>query len=341
MTDRPATMRAMTFDRPGPPDAFELTEHPVPTPLPGQVAVDVVAAGVNRSDVMERGGGFYPARGRTLVGLECSGYISELGAGVTGWKVGDAVAALLNQGGYAETVIAEAGQLLPIPAGVSMIDAAGLVEVSATVLSNFDIGRLRPGETLLLHGGASGIGTFGIQLAKQLGVHTVVTVGTEEKATFCRELGADAAVVHRTTDFVEAVEEATSGRGVDMALDNMGASYLERNIEALAVGGRIVIIGFQGGVTASIDLWKLWQKRGSVHTTALRTRSVAEKSEIISRVGDIVWPLVASGRIRPIVDRTLRLDEAAEAHRRLEASEHIGKILLVTERGHLTLRETS
>lgn len=332
MTEQGASIRAMTFDRQGAPDVFEMTEHPVPTPLPGQVAINVVAAGVNRSDVMERGGGFYPPRGRTLVGLECSGYIAQLGEGVTGWQVGDPVAALLNQGGYAETVVAEAGQLLPVPPGISMVDAAALVEVSATVLSNFDIARLEPGETLLVHGGASGIGTFAIQLARELGVRTIVTVGSEAKAEFCRQLGADQAIVYRTSDFVDGVRDATDSHGADVILDNMGASYLERNIEALAVGGRLVIIGFQGGVTTSIDLWRLWQKRGSVHTTALRTRPVAEKSAIIARVRDVVWPLVVSGRIRAIVDRTLPLAEAAEAHRVLEASEHIGKIILVTER---------
>jgi putative PIG3 family NAD(P)H quinone oxidoreductase len=322
-------MKAMTFTQTGPPEVFEATELPRPVAGPGQVVIRVAAAGVNRSDVMERGGGFYPAKEQTLVGLECSGTIDDVGEGVGSWRVGDRVCALLNQGGYAEFVVAEAAQLLPVPPGVSLIEAAGIVEVAATVLSNFRIGGLRAGSTLLVHGGAGGIGTMAIQLGRALDATVITTAGTDEKVVRCLELGANAAINYRTEDFVRRVLDETQDRGSDMVLDNMGASHLARNIEALAIGGHIVIIGFQGGTEVQLDLWRLWQRRGAVHTTALRTRPLAEKAAIIADVRSVVWPLLEQRRVVPVIDSVLPLCRAADAHRLMEASGHVGKILLV------------
>jgi putative PIG3 family NAD(P)H quinone oxidoreductase len=324
-------MKAMTFSNPGPPEVFEHTELPDPAAGPGQVVIRVAAAGVNRSDVMERGGGFYSRKPQYLVGLECSGVIEQVGVGVDTWRVGDPVCALLNEGGYAELVVAEAAQVLPVPRGVSLVDAAGIVETAATVLSNFRIGGLRQGSTLLVHGGAGGIGTMAIQLGRALGATVITTAGTDEKAALCISLGAAAAINHRTEDFVERVREVTGGRGADMILDNMAAAYLERNIESLAIGGHIVIIGFQGGTETQIDLWRLWQRRGAVHTTALRTRPLDEKAAIIADVLNVVWTHIENGAIVPIIDRVLPLSRAADAHRLMEASGHAGKILLAPD----------
>lgn len=324
-------MLAMTFSRQGGPEVLEATELPAPQPGPGQVVIDVAAAGVNRSDVMERGGGFYPQRPQTLVGLECSGTISSLGEGVTGLAVGDEVCALLNEGGYAERVVAEAGQVLPVPRGVTLVEAGGLVETAATVLSNLDIGLAREGSRVLVHGGAGGIGTMAIQMATAMGMHVMATAGTDEKVRTCLALGAEQAVNYRDEDFVERVRDWTSGEGVDMVLDNMAAEYLERNIQSLSMDGHLVIIGFQGGVEARIDLWRLWQRRGALHTTALRTRPIEQKAEIIASVRERVWPLVEAGSVRPITDRTMPLREAEAAHRLMESSAHVGKILLVPE----------
>lgn len=321
-------MRAVVFDEHGGPGVLHTEWLARPVAAAGQIVIRVAAAGVNRSDLMERGGGFYPLKGRTLVGLECSGTVASVGAGVTRWHPGDEVCALLNEGGYAEYVVAEEGQVLPVPEGLSTVEAAALVEVAATVLSNFEEAGLRSGEVLLVHGGAGGIGTFAIQLATALGVRVICTAGSDEKREHCLHLGAEVAVDYRTDDFVVAVQEATAGAGADVVLDNMGASYLARNIEALAIGGRLMMIGFQGGTTAEIDLWRLWQRRGRVQPTALRTRPYAEKARIVARVGEIVWPLVASGAIRPVIDRVLPLEQAATAHEVIESSGHIGKVLL-------------
>ena len=324
-------MKAIVCSEPGGPEVLTWTEVPDPEPGPGEVLVDVVATAVNRADLMQRRGFYAPPPGTTEVpGLECSGRVARLGEGVTGWSVGDEVCALLSGGGYAERVVVPAGQLLPVPAGLDLEAAAGLPETVCTVWSNvFMAARLRPGERLLVHGGAGGIGTTAIQLAKAFGASVLVTVGSAAKARRCVELGADAAIDYKTEDFVVRVAELTEGRGVDVILDNMGAKYLAGNIDALAVNGRLANIGLQGGNRAELDLGKLMSKRAAVISTTLRARPTEEKAAIVAAVREHAWPLVADGTLRPIVDRRIPLPEAAEAHRVVEASDHVGKVLLV------------
>lgn len=324
-------MRAVTVSRPGGPETLTVAEVPDPVPGPGEVLVEVAAAGLNKADALQRQGHYPPPPGASeLLGMECSGRIAALGDGVTGWHVGDEVCALLAGGGYAELATVDAGSVLPVPSGVSVVDAAALPEVACTVWSNvFQLARLVGGETFLVHGGAGGIGTFAIQLARALGV-TVHTTARGHKHEALRELGATVTIDYREQDFVEVVREATGGRGVDVILDNMGASYLSRNIDALAPNGRLAIIGMQGGRTAELDLPKVMAHRGVISVTSLRPRPRAEKAEIVTGVREHVWPRVAAGAIRPIVDRRLPLAEAAEAHRVLDNSDHIGKILLTT-----------
>jgi len=283
---------------------------------------------------MQRQGFYPPPKGASeILGLECSGVISEVGEGVAGWSVGDEVCALLSGGGYAERVAVPAGQLLPRPAGVELATAAALPEVVCTVWSNvFMLAGLRRGDSFLVHGGSSGIGTMAIQLAARAGARVFTTAGTQAKLDVCRELGADVAINYRDEDFVERVRAETDGRGVDVVLDNMGAKYLDRNIDALAVGGRLVIIGMQGGAKAELNIGKLLSKRAAVHATALRSRPATGsggKAEIIEAVRRDVWPDVERGTIRPIVDRRLPMSRAAEAHTAVEASEHVGKVLLL------------
>ncbi|MET7933385.1 NAD(P)H-quinone oxidoreductase [Streptomyces sp. NPDC005322] len=323
-------MHAITIPEPGGPEALQWAEVPDPVPGEGEVLVDVVAAGVNRADVLQRQGVYPPPPGAPpYPGLECSGRIAALGPGVTGWAVGDEVCALLSGGGYAEKVVVPSGQLLPVPEGVDLVAAAALPEVTATVWSNvFMIAHLRPGETLLAHGGSSGIGTMAIQLAKAVGARVAVTAGGPEKLAACRELGADVLIDYREQDFVEEVRRATDGAGADVILDIIGAKYLARNVDALAVNGRLVIIGLQGGAKAELNLATLLSKNCAVMATGLRGRSLKQKAAIVAAVREHVWPLIASGRVRPIVDRTFPMREAAEAHRRLESSGHVGKILL-------------
>ncbi len=327
-------MRAITIPEPGEADALVPTDVPAPTAGPGQVLVDVVAAGVNRADVMQRKGFYPPPPGASdLPGLEISGRIAALGEGVEGWQVGDEVCALLDGGGYAEQAVVPAAQLLPVPAGVSLEDAAGLPEVACTVWSNvFMTANLQPDQVLLVHGGSSGIGTMAIQLAKQVGARVAVTAGTPEKLDFCRELGADILVNYRDEDFVATVRDATDGHGADVILDNMGAKYLERNVDLLAVNGRLVTIGLMGGRKGELDLGKLLAKRAAVIATSLRARPAAEKAAIVAAVREHVWPLVESGAVRPIIHSRHPLERAADAHREMEASTHIGKILLTTGR---------
>lgn len=327
-------MRAVTISEPGSPDVLGWSEVPDPVCGPGEVIVDVAATAVNRADLMQRQGFYPPPKGASeILGLECSGVVSEVGEGVTGWSVGDEVCALLAGGGYAERVAVPAVQLLPRPSGVELATAAALPEVVCTVWSNvFMLAGLSRGDTFLVHGGSSGIGTMAIQLAARAGARVVTTAGTQAKLDVCRELGADVAINYRDEDFVEKVREATDGRGVDVVLDNMGAKYLDRNIDALAVGGRLVIIGMQGGTKAELNIGKLLAKRAAVHATALRARPATGpggKGEIIEAVRRDVWPDVERGTIRPIVDRRLPMSRAAEAHRAVEASEHIGKVLLL------------
>ncbi|MGY1887089.1 NAD(P)H-quinone oxidoreductase [Blastococcus sp. SYSU DS0753] len=327
-------MRAVTISEPGGPEVLTWAEVPDPVCGPGEVLVDVAAAAVNRADLLQRQGFYPPPKGASeILGLECSGVVSEVGEGVTGWSVGDEVCALLSGGGYAERVAVPAGQLLPKPAGVELATAAALPEVTCTVWSNvFMLARLGRGETFLVHGGSSGIGTMAIQLAAGAGARVLTTAGTAAKLDVCRELGAEVAINYRDEDFVERVREATDGRGVDVVLDNMGAKYLARNLEALAVGGRLVIIGMQGGSKAELDIATLLRKRAAVHATALRSRPATGpggKADIVAAVRHDVWPDVERGTIRPVVDRRLPMARAAEAHRVVEASEHVGKVLLL------------
>ncbi|MFD0901188.1 NAD(P)H-quinone oxidoreductase [Actinomadura sediminis] len=316
-------MRAIVIREPGDPDVLEWTTVPEPAAGPGEVLIDVAASAVNRADVMQRLGFYPPPEGAPpYPGLEVSGRVAEVGDGVAWPRVGDEVCALLAGGGYAERVAVPAGQVLPLPDGVDLVDAAGLPEVASTVWSNvFMLGGLRAGETLLAHGGGSGIGTFAIQLAKARGARVVCTVGSAEKAERCRALGADVAVNYRTEDFVDAGP-------YDVILDLIGAKYLARNVDALAVGGRLMIIGLQGGTKAELDIGTLLRKRAMVHPTSLRSRPVREKAEIVAGVRENVWPLIASGDVRPVVDRLVPMADAARAHELLEQSGHVGKILL-------------
>ncbi|QIQ03758.1 NAD(P)H-quinone oxidoreductase [Streptomyces liangshanensis] len=324
-------MHAITIPEPGGPEALVWAEVPDPVPGEGEVLVEVVASAVNRADVLQRQGHYDPPPGSsTYPGLECAGRVAALGPGVTGWAVGDEVCALLAGGGYAEKVVVPAGQLLPVPAGVPLAEAAALPEVACTVWSNvFMLGRLTAGETLLLHGGGSGIGTMGIQVAKALGARVAVTAGGPEKLARCAELGADILIDYREQDFVAEIRKATDGAGADVILDIVGAKYLAQNVKALAVNGRLAVIGMQGGVKAELNIGALLSKRGTITATSLRARPRAEKAAIVAAVRENVWPLVAEGRVRPIVDRTLPMAEAAEAHRVLESSSHVGKILLL------------
>jgi putative PIG3 family NAD(P)H quinone oxidoreductase len=321
---------------PGGPEVLRWGEAPDPVCGPGEVLVDVEAAAVNRADLLQRQGFYPPPPGASdVLGLECSGVISEVGPEVTGWAVGDEVCALLSGGGYAERVAVPAGQLLPKPSGVELISAAALPEVTCTVWSNvFMLARLRHGERLLVHGGSSGIGTMAIQLAVRAGARVFTTAGTEAKLHFCRELGAEVLINYREEEFAERVATETDGAGVDVILDNMGAKYLASNVRSLATGGRLVSIGMQGGTKAELDLGLLMRKRAAVHATTLRSRpptGPGGKAEIVAAVRHDVWPDVERGLIRPIVDRRLPMARAAEAHRVIEASEHIGKVLLVVE----------
>ncbi|MEU0332121.1 NAD(P)H-quinone oxidoreductase [Streptomyces sp. NPDC006193] len=325
-------MHAITIREPGGPEALVWDEVPDPVPGEGEVLVEVVASAVNRADVLQRQGFYDPPPGSSpYPGLECSGRIAALGPGVSGWAVGDEVCALLAGGGYAEKVAVPAGQLLPVPEGVDLRQAAALPEVVCTVWSNvFMVAHLRPGETLLVHGGSSGIGTMAIQLAKALGARVAVTAGTKEKLDHCAELGADVLINYREQDFVAEIEQATDGAGADVILDNMGAKYLDRNVRALAVNGRLAIIGMQGGAKGELNIAALLNKRAAISATSLRARPLGEKAAIVAAVREHVWPLIAAGRIRPVVDREVPTPQAAEAHRLVEASGHIGKVLLVT-----------
>jgi len=323
-------MRAVTIREPGGPEVLTWSEVEEPVPAPGEVVIRVAAAGVNRADLIQRAGDYPPPPGiAPWPGLECSGVIDTVGPDVVGWSVGDEVCALLSGGGYAERVAVPAGQVMPVPAGVDLITAAALPEVACTVWSNvFMTARLEAGETLLVHGGSSGIGTMAIQLARALGANVAVTAGSDEKLARCAELGASILVNYRTEDFVERVLADTDGHGADVILDVMGAAYLARNISALAVNGRIVIIGLMGGATTEINLGSLLGKRGAVHATTLRARPLAEKAEIVRRTREVVWPLVETGLVTPVVDSVFPMSEAAAAHELMEASTHVGKILL-------------
>jgi putative PIG3 family NAD(P)H quinone oxidoreductase len=320
-------MRAVIAPEPGGPEALVLADLPDPTPGPGEVVIDIVASAVNKADTLQRMGVYPPPPGASdVLGMECSGTISALGPDVEGWAVGDQVCALLSAGGYAEKVAVPAGQVMPVPEGVDLVDAAALPEVAATVWSNvFMIAGLQPDETLLTHGGSGGIGTMAIQIAHAMGNRVATTAGSAEKLEACRGFGADIAINYREQDFVQVVKDAG---GADVILDNMGASYLGRNVDALNTEGRLVVIGMQGGNKAEIDLSALLRKRGAVIATTLRGRPSEEKSAICASVVEHVWPLVAAGKVRPVVHERVPLDEVARAHQLMEDSGHIGKIVL-------------
>lgn len=323
-------MRAVTVPEPGGPEALTLAEVPEPQPGAGEVRIRVAAAGVNGADLSQRRG-FYPSPpgAPAWPGLEVSGVVDAVGAGVSTWTIGDRVCALLPGGGYAQQVAVDAGLVLPVPASVDLVEAAGLPEVAATVWSNvFDLGGLRAGETLLVHGGSSGIGSMAIQLGRAFGASVIATAGSPEKADFCRQLGADAAVDYRTDDFVAAALAATDGRGVDVVLDIVGGAYIARDLEALATGGRIMSIAVRDRTPAAVDMGMLMSKRARIQGTTLRARPLAERTAIIAAVREHVWPLLAEGRIRPVIDSVFPLEDAEQAHRRMESSAHLGKILL-------------
>ncbi len=325
-------MRAVVITEPGGPEVLQVRDVPDPEVGAGEVLVRVAATAINRADLLQRQGNYPPPKGASeYPGMECSGTIEALGADVAGWNVGDQVCALLSGGGYAELVAVPVGQLMPRPDGISLVDAAALPEVTCTVQSmvfGTYAGRLQPGESLLVHGGSSGIGTMAIQLAHQRGARVFTTAGTPRKLDFCRELGADVAINYREDDFEERVRAETGGAGVDVVLDNMGASYLPRNIDALALGGRLIVLGMQGGRKGELDLGTVLAKRATVHAAGLRSRSIQQKAEIVAETVNAVWPLVEAGTVRPVIDRVLTLDDAAEAHRLVDSSEHIGKVLL-------------
>ncbi|BBN45764.1 NAD(P)H-quinone oxidoreductase [Mycobacterium avium subsp. hominissuis] len=323
-----ATMRAIVAESA---DQLSWQEVADVSAGPGEVVVKVAAAGVNRADVLQAAGKYPPPPGASeTIGMEVSGVIAEVGDGVTEWSVGQEVCALLAGGGYAEYVAVPAGQLLPIPSGVDLVDAAGLPEVACTVWSNLVlIAGLRNGQLLLVHGGASGIGSHAIQVARALGARVAVTAGSAEKLDFCRELGADITINYRDEDFVARLADETGG--ADVILDIMGAAYLDRNIDALATDGQLVIIGMQGGVKAELNIGKLLAKRARVIGTTLRGRPVSgpnSKTEIVQAVTASVWPMIADGRVRPIIGARLPIQQAGDAHRRLVASEVTGKIVL-------------
>ena len=321
-------MRAVVVTEPGDPDVLRVGDVPAPEPGPGEVLVDVVGAGVNRADLLQREGHYPPPPGASeTIGLEVSGHVSALGPGVDGLEVGQPCVALLAGGGYAEQVAVPAGQVLPPPPGYDLVDAAGVLEVAATVWSTLAYTHLAAGETFLVHGGAGGIGSFAIQYAKARGATVIATAGSETKLQHCRDLGADHAFSYRD-DWAAEVRGATGGRGVDVVLDNMGAQYLEAHVQLLAPDGRLVVIGLQGGRTATIDLGVLLAKRGTVAAISLRGRPVEQKTDICRHVAAEVWPLLAAGTIKPAPLTTYALDEVVDAHRTLESGDNVGKIVL-------------
>jgi len=325
-------MHAVVITEPGGPEVLRWTEVPDPRPGPGEVLIDVAATAVNRADMMQRQGHYPPPEGAPpYPGLECSGTITAVGADVTGWQPGEQACALLAGGGYAEQVAVPAGQLLPVPKSTTLIEAAALPETVCTVYSNvFQGARLARGETLLIHGGSSGIGTTAIQMGKNAGAIVAVTAGSAEKLDACRRLGADITINYREDDFVEELLAATGGHGADVILDIIGAGYLARNIAALAPDGRIANIGMQQGRRAELDFGALMAKRGTVMSTTLRARPAEQKASIVAAVAAEVWPLVDAGTIRPVIHCELPMAQAGEAHRIMTASDHTGKIVLRT-----------
>ncbi|MFD5091673.1 NAD(P)H-quinone oxidoreductase [Amycolatopsis thailandensis] len=324
-------MYAITIREPGDPDVLEWTEVPDPVAGEGEVVIEVAASAVNRADLLQRQGNYPPPPGASdILGLECSGTIAEIGEGVEGWRIGDEVCALLAGGGYGEKVAVPAGQLLPLPAEVELLAAAGLPEVACTVWANVVMhAGLSEGEVLLVHGGAGGIGTHAIQVAKALGATVAVTAGSDERLESCRQLGADLAINYKKQDFVEVLRAETGGANV--VLDNIGAKYLDRNLDALAMDGRLVVIGMMGGVKGELNLGKLMGKRASVFGAGLRSRPLDQKAAIVADVRERLWPLVEQGSVKPIVGQVAAMAEAASAHRALEEGTVFGKVLLAAK----------
>jgi NADPH2:quinone reductase len=326
----PPTMTVIEISQPGDPEVLKPAQRPTPQPADGEILIRVEAAGINRPDLLQRQGGYPPPPGASdIPGLEAAGTVAALGAGVTGWAVGDAACALLAGGGYAEYAAVPAVQCLPVPAGLSMIEAAALPETLFTCWTNLvDGGQLEAGQTVLIHGGSSGIGTTGIQLAKLLGARVITTAGSPEKCAACLALGADLAIDYKAEDFVAAVKAATARRGVDVVLDMVGGDYVRRNIEVMAQGARHVSIASLGGAEATIPIFKIMQKRLVLTGSTLRARSPAEKGAIAQSLRRAVWPAIAQGRLKPLIHATFSLAHAAEGHRMLEGGAHIGKIVL-------------
>jgi putative PIG3 family NAD(P)H quinone oxidoreductase len=323
-------MWAITIPSPGGPEVLTWAQLPDPAAERGTVVVDVTAAGVNRADLLQRQGRYPPPPGATLIpGLECAGVISEVGPDVVGWAVGDRVCALLASGGYAQRVAVPAGQLLPAPLALDLALAAALPEAACTVWSTvFAAARLAAGETLLVHGGASGIGTFAVQLATARGVRVLATAGTADKCARVAELGAAAAINYREDDFVHVVRDLTDGRGADVILDVVGGPYLARNLDALAVDGRLVVIATQGGRRAELDLGALMAKRATLYAAGLRARPLEQKAAIVAAVREQVWPLIETGVVKPVIEAVVPMRDASQAHRILEEGRHVGKVLL-------------
>jgi NADPH2:quinone reductase len=326
----PATMTVIAIDHHGGPEVLVQAERPVPQPAAGEVLIQVAAAGVNRADTGQRAGTYPPPPGASdLPGLEVSGVIVALGDGVEHWHVGDAVCALTSGGGYAQYVTTPAGQCMPLPASLSWIDGAGLPETCFTVWTNvFDRARLVAGETLLVHGGSSGIGTTAIPLARAFGARVFTTAGSAQKCAACETLGAARAINYRDEDFVAVVNQLTDGKGVDVILDMVGGSYLSRNIASLALDGRLVMIALPGGTHAQVDLSRIVFRRLTVTGSGLRALSVEAKAQIAAALRDNVWPLIDSGAFRPIIDASFPMARAGDAHRAMEDGKHIGKIIL-------------
>jgi NADPH:quinone reductase len=330
MTSLPSRMTAIAIRAPGGPEVLVPEERPVPQPGTGEVLVKVTAAGVNRPDVMQRQGLYPPPPGASdIPGLEIAGEVVAVGAGATRYKTGDKVTALVAGGGYAEYCPVHETNALPAPATLSLIEAGAIPETFFTVWHNaFERGRLKSGETLLVHGGTSGIGTTAIQLAKAFGARVITTAGSAEKCEACRKLGADVAVNYRTEDFVAATKTATGGKGAELILDMVGGDYIERNYEAAGVEGRIVQIAFQGSPKANVNFLRIMLKRLTHTGSTLRARSVADKAAIARAIEANVWPLIAAGKVKPVIYRTFPLREASAAHALMETSSHIGKIVL-------------
>jgi len=329
MASIPETMKVVEISKPGGPEVLKPAERPVPKPEDGQILIKVEAAGVNRPDALQRSGAYPPPPGASdLPGLECAGEVAAIGAGVFNWKVGDKVCALLPGGGYAEYALTHESHALPIPEGLTALEAAALPETCFTVWTNvFDRGGLKEGESLLIHGGSSGIGTTAIQMASAFGARVFVTAGSSEKCRFCEGIGAERAINYRSEDFVEVIKEATDG-GVNLVLDMVGGEYLARDVKALATDGRLCMIAFLGGAKANLDFSKVMIKRLTITGSTLRPQSVEAKAAIADNVREKVWPLIASGQIAPILDSAYPLGDAAAAHARMESSAHIGKIVL-------------